>query len=139
GRKVVLVVLREGRKVSVEVNLSNRQEMDQRSEAPSHPAMGSLIKPLGLTLHGLSNDLATQLGFSESTRGLLGLSIDSDSSLAGSVDVYDVLEEVARTPVTTLADVSQALEKVGRGEVLLRFKRKNATGQHSHIVVWHRS
>jgi serine protease Do len=139
GRKVVLVVFRGGQKMSVEVNLSNRQEMDQHSEAPSHPAMGSLIKPLGLTLHDLSSDLATQLGFSETTRGLLVLSIDSRSSLAGSVDVYDVLEEVARTPVATVADVHQALGRAAKGEVLLRFKRKSGSGQHSHIVVWQRS
>jgi serine protease Do len=139
GRKVVLVVFREGRKMSVEVNLSNRQEMEQRSEAPSRPGMGSLIKPLGLTLHDLSSDLATQLGFSETTRGLLVLNIDPGSSLAASVDVYDVLEEVARVPVATVADVRQAMEKAGKGDVLLRFKRKNSTGQHSHIVVWQRS
>jgi serine protease Do len=139
GRKVVLVVLRGGQKVSIEVNLSNRQEMDQHSEAPSHPAMGSLVKPMGLTLHDLSSDLATQLGFSETTRGLLVLSIDPRSTLAGSVDVYDVLEEVARTPVASVADVRQALGRAGKGEVLLRFKRKSATGPHSHIVVWRRS
>jgi serine protease Do len=139
GRKVVLVIFREGRKMSIEVNLSDRQEMDQRSEAPSHPEMGSVIKPLGLTLHDLSSDLATQLGFTETTRGLLVLSIDPHSSLAGSVDVYDVLEEVARTPVATISDVRQALGKTGKGEILLRFKRKNGTGQRSHIVVWQRS
>src|SRR5580704_3213880 len=139
GRKVVLVVFRDGRKMSVEVHLSNRQEMDQRSEAPCHQEMGSVIKPLGLTLHDLSGDLASQLGFSETTRGLLVLSIDPHSSLAGSVDVYDVLEEVARTPVATISDVRQALGKTGKGEVLLRFKRKSRTGQHSHIVVWQRS
>jgi serine protease Do len=101
--------------------------------------MGSVIKPLGLTLHDLSSDLATQLGFTETTRGLLVLSIDPHSSLAGNVEVYDVLEEVARTPVATIVDVRQALGKSGKGEVLLRFKRKSRTGQRSHIVVWQRS
>jgi serine protease Do len=139
GRKVVLVVIRDGRKMSIEVNLSNRQEMDQRSEAPTSPAMGSVIKPLGLTLHDLSTDLATQLGFSETTRGLLVLSIDPRSALAGSVEVYDVLEEVARTPVSTIANVRDALSKTSQGEVLLRFKRKSANGPRSHIVVWRRS
>jgi len=33
----------------------------------------------------------------------------------------------------------QALGKSGKGEVLLRFKRKSRTGQRSHIVVWQRS
>jgi hypothetical protein len=41
--------------------------------------------------------------------------------------------------VATISDVRQALGKTGKGEVLLRFKRKNGTGQRSHIVVWQRS
>ena len=139
GRKVALIVYRDGRKMTVEVNLSNRQELDQHSEGPSHPEMGTVIKPLGLTVHDLSGDLATQLGFAESTRGLLVLSIDPRSSLAGNVEIYDVLEEVARIPVATVSDVRQALTRAGKGDVLLRFKRKNGTTQRSHIVVWQRS
>jgi serine protease Do len=138
GRKVALSVYRDGRKMTVEVNLSNRQELDQRSEAPSHPEMGTVIKPLGLTVHDLSGDLATQLGFAESTRGLLVLSIDPRSSLAGNVEIYDVLEEVARIPVATVSDVRQALGRAGKGDVLLRFRRKSGTAQRSHIVVWQR-
>ena len=101
--------------------------------------MGSLVKPMGLTLHEVTGDLARQLGFADTTRGLLVLRVDPRSSLAGNVDVYDVLEEIGRTPVATVADVRKALSASGKGDVLLRFKRKNATGQHSHIVVWQRS
>jgi serine protease Do len=139
GRKVGLIVYRDGRKMTVEVNLSNRQELDQRSEAPSHPEMGTVIKPLGLTVHDLSGDLATQLGFAESTRGLLVLSIDPRSSLVGNVEIYDVLEEVARIPVATVSDVRQALGRAGKGDVLLRFRRKSGMVQRSHIVVGQRS
>jgi len=139
GRKVVLVVLRDGRRVTVEVSLSDRHEMSERSEVPSRPGMGSLVEPLGLTLHEVTQDLAVQLGFAETTRGLLVLRVDPRSSLSGNVDVYDVLEEIGRTPVATVSDARSVLSgKDGRGAVLLRFTRRAGTAQHSHIVVWQR-
>jgi serine protease Do len=139
GRKVVLVVLRDGRRVTVEVSLSDRHEMSERSEVPSRPGMGSLVEPLGLTLHEVTRDLAVQLGFAETTRGLLVLRVDPRSSLSRNVDVYDVLEEIGRTPVATVSDARSVLSgKDGRGAVLLRFTRRGGTAQHSHIVVWQR-
>ncbi len=140
GNKVNLVVLRGGRKVTIEVHLSDRHEMNDQSEAPRRPGMGSTVEPLGLTLHQVTPDVARQLGFAETTRGLLVLRVDPHSTLAGSVDVYDVLEEIGRTPITTLADAHHALaQKDGRGEVLLRFSRRAGGGQRSHIVVWQRN
>jgi serine protease Do len=139
GRKVVLVVLRDGKRVSFEVLLSDRHEMSERSEAPTRPGMGSLVEPLGLTLHEVTRDLAVQLGFPETTRGLLVLRVDPQSSLSGNVDVYDVLEEIGRTPVATVADARSILaRKDARGDVLLRFARRAGTIQRSHIVVWQR-
>jgi serine protease Do len=139
GRKVALVVLRNGERVTVEVNLSDRQELNQRSEAPRRPGMGSPVESLGLTLHEVTRDLAVQLGFAETTHGLLVLRVEPSSTLAGNVEVYDVLEEVARTPVATVDAVREALAQTdARGDVLLRFKRRTGTAQRSHIVVWRR-
>jgi serine protease Do len=139
GNKATLVVLRDGKRVTVDVNLSDRHEMNDQSEAPRRPGMGSLIQPLGLTLHEVNGDLARQLGFAETTRGLLVLHVDPQSTLAGNVDVYDVLEEIGRTPVATLADARSVLAQKQRGaDVLLRFTRRNGGTQRSHIVVWQR-
>jgi serine protease Do len=139
GRKIVLVVLRDGRRITVEVHLSDRHEMNETSETPSRPGMGSLVEPLGLTLHEVTRDLAVQLGFAESTRGLLVLRVDPQSSLAGNVAVYDVLEEIGRTPVGTVSDARNILaRKDAGGDVLLRFARRAGTAQRSHIVVWQR-
>ncbi len=139
GRKVVLVVLRDGKRMTVEVHLSDRHEMSDRSELPRRPGMGSLVEPLGLTLHEVTRDLAVQLGFAPTTRGLLVLRVDPQSSLAGNVDVYDVLEEIGRAPVTTVSEARDVLaHKDGRGAVLLRFSRRAGTAQRSHIVVWQR-
>jgi serine protease Do len=140
GRKVSLMVLRDGRQVTIEVHLSDRHEMGDTSEVPRRPGMGSLVEPMGLTLHEVTRDVARQLGFATTTRGLLVLRVDPRSSLAGNVDVYDVLEEIGRTPVATVAQAKTALsEKENRGEVLLRFTRRAGAASHSHIVVWQRA
>jgi serine protease Do len=139
GRKVVLVVLREGKRISVEVHLSDRHEMSDRSELPRRPGMGSVVEPLGLTLHEVTRELAVQLGFPETTRGLLVLRIDPRSSLSGNVAVYDVLEEIGRNPVATVSDARNVLSKKdSRGSILLRFTRRAGSSQRSHIVVWQR-
>ena len=139
GRKVVLVVQRDGRRVSVEVHLSDRHDMSERSEAPSRPGTGSLVEPMGLTLHEVNRDLAVQLGFADSTRGLLVLRVDPQSSLAGSVDVYDILKEIGRTPVASVTEAKSVLARQGaHGDVLLRFARRSGSREHSHIVVWKR-
>ena len=109
GRKVSLIVLRDGRQVTIEVHLSDRHEMEDQSEVPRRPGMGSLVEPMGLTLHEVTRDLARQLGFADTTRGLLVLRVDPHSSLAGNVDVYDVLEEIGRTPIATVAQAHRAL------------------------------
>ena len=108
GRKVALVVLRNGQRVTVDVHLSDRHEMSDQSEAPHRPGMGSLVEPLGLTLHEVSRDLALELGLAPTTRGLLVLRVDPQSALAENVDVYDVLEEIGRTPVATVTDARSA-------------------------------
>jgi serine protease Do len=137
GRRVTLLVLRNGRRISVEVQLSNRHELKEQSEVPTRPGMGSLVEPLGLSLHELNRNLALQLGLSETTRGLLVLRVDPKSSLAGSVDVYDVLEEISRSPVKTVSDVRDELAHVSPNkEILLRFTRRTGPKVHSHIVLW---
>jgi serine protease Do len=99
--------------------------------------MGSLVEPLGLTLHELNRNLATQLGLTETTRGLLVLRVDPKSPLSGSVDVYDVLEEIARSPVKTVSDVRDELTHASaKNDILLRFSRRTGSKVHSHIVLW---
>jgi serine protease Do len=139
GRKVVLGVLRDGRKIEVTVHLSNRQEMgEERSDARSRPDMGSRIDPLGLTLHEVSPGLARQLGLGEATHGLLVLRVDPTSALAGSVEVYDVLQEIGRVPVASVDDLRKALHAAKEDAVLLRFQRGGAASARSHVVVWRR-
>jgi serine protease Do len=106
GRQVKLSVWRGGKRVQLTILLADRSEMQQTSQAPQpQPGMGYPVRLMGLTVHPLDGDLATQLGFQRSTRGLLILKVDPACELASELEVYDVLEAVgtiSRGPWTRL-------------------------------------
>lgn len=83
--------------------------MRKTSEAPpARPANGAPIRPMGLILHPLDGDLAEQLGYQRTTRGLLVLKVDHGGPLGTDVQVYDVIEAVGRSPVASLDDLNRA-------------------------------
>lgn len=140
GKKVKAVIYREGKHQTIDVVVGDRSELDQRAEAPvSEPGMGVRVQTLGLTLHNLDSDLAVQLGFDRSTKGLLVLKIDRKSPLSGELQLYDLIEEVARAPVTTVDELESALRSSeGTGSVALTVKRRANGQMQSQVVVFQR-
>lgn len=140
GKRVKVVIFRKGKHVTLEVTVGDRAELDQRrSEAPSRPEMGTHIRTLGLTLHQLEPELAPQLGFEPSARGLLVLKIDRDGPLDGELKLYDLIEEVARTPVSSVDELQSALEAAAANDSFLLTIKRRANGQtQSQVVVYHR-
>ncbi|MBS0263174.1 MAG: trypsin-like peptidase domain-containing protein [Planctomycetes bacterium] len=143
GRKVKVVVFRDGKHLTLEVTVADRQDFEvlrQRSEAPTRPGEGTRFESLGLTLHQLDPELAPQLGFDPSAQGLLVLKVDRDGPLDGELKLYDLIEEVARTPVTSIEDLRAALDQATDSEmVLLTVKRRSNNGKvQSQVVTYHR-
>jgi serine protease Do len=137
GRKVKLDVFREGRHLTIEVNVV---ELDkERAAAPTQPGMGTHVQTLGLTVHTLETDIASQLGLDTASRGLLVLKIDRQGPMAGEMQLYDLIEEVARRPVASVADLEAALEASEDSEtVLMTVKRRSGGQTQSEVVVFHR-
>jgi serine protease Do len=141
GKKVKVVVFRKGKHLTFEVSVGDRANLDreQRSEAPSKPDMGTHIRMLGLTLHQLESDLAPQLGFDKSAKGLLVLKIDRDGPMDGELQLFDLIEEVARTPVASVDELRSALDSTATNDSFLLTIRRRANGQtQSQVVVYHR-
>lgn len=137
-KKVKAVVFRGGKHVTVDVILGDWASHD-RAEAPSAPGMGTRIEPLGLTVHQLDSDLAQQLGFEKSSRGLLVLKVEGDSPLGSEVRLYDLIEEVARVPVGSLDELHSAMRNMESSDsVLLTVKRSSNGKLQNHVVVLHR-
>ncbi|OYW13597.1 MAG: hypothetical protein B7Z55_16550 [Planctomycetales bacterium 12-60-4] len=139
GRQVKLGVWRGGKQISLSLTLADRNDLQQSSEAPTEPGMGAQIRKMGLTVHPLDQDLAEQLGFSRSTKGLLILKVDPVSQLAAEVQVYDILEEVGRRPVASVDELESALVSADTTDsLLLRVRRLNGNSSRPHLIVWHR-
>lgn len=137
GRQVKLGVWRDGQQITLAITLADRNDLQQTSEAPTEPGMGSQIRRMGLTVHPLSDDLSEQLGFPRSTRGLLILKVDPTSQLSADLQVYDVLEEVGRRPVESVEELELALGSAeSANSVVLRVRRSSGNSTRTHLVVW---
>jgi serine protease Do len=139
GKKVKVVIFRKGKHITMEVMVGDRSELDQKAEAPSEPGMGTHIQTLGLTLHELEPDFAPQLGFEKSARGLVVLKVDRNGPMDGELQLFDLIEEVARTPVSSVEELKSALDSSGSSEsVLLTVKRRSNGKTQSQVVVYRR-
>ena len=101
--------------------------------------MGTHFESLGLTLHQLDSDLAPQLGFDKTAKGLLVLKIDRNGPMDGEIHLYDLIEEVARTPVSSLEELTAALDSAASNDsVLLTIKRRAQGHIQTQVVVYRR-
>lgn len=110
NKEITAIVMRNGVKITAIVRLTERPDSRQSSIDKTRPGTGVLIEKLGLTLDSIDSKEARELGFSKTTTGLLVVSIDQKSPLAGKVQLYDLIEEVARTPVHTVDDLQELIE-----------------------------
>lgn len=140
GKKVKVVVFRNGKHITVDVVVGDRAELEKRAEVPStEPGMGVRVRTMGMTVHQVDPDLAGQLGYDRATRGLLVIKVDRNSPVYGQVQLYDVIEEVARQPVATPEELEQALLGAESSDSLLVTVKRRANGQvQSQAIVWRR-
>jgi len=136
GKTVQLVILRDGKKLTIDVVLAARS-LDQQTSLPSRPGMGTPVEPMGLTLYPLTPALAEQLGYDPNRSGLLVLKVDDDSPLRGEIRLYDLIEEVARQPVHSLQELRRRLESSGSDQTLVIKVGRRINGKmQQQLVVW---
>ncbi len=133
GSKVTLDILRDGRRQQVAVTLGTRppeqqlQAQDERfdpNEQPDTPQSGnSLAATAGLAVQALTPQIARQLGFDATIRGVIVAGVDPESDAAiKSVKRGVVILTVDRQPVTSAVDLArlvQAARTAGRKQILL--------------------
>jgi serine protease Do len=118
GSKVTVTVLRDGktRKISVKIGeLKETREPATRSQ--------NVAVEMGMQVREITPDLVQALGLSED-KGILIVAVDS-GSMAGSAGLAkgDVIKEVSRNPISTMAEFNEALKKTREGNILLLVKR----------------
>ena len=132
GRTVAIKILRDGKPMTLKVKLADRdesesadretQDEDETVKDPKGSSEDTGIS--GLALEVLSDTQARQMKLDSSVRGLLVKSVAHDSPAAGLVQQGDVILEVNRKAVSSIAEFRATVKSASR--VLLRIARKNA-------------
>ena len=123
GRQVPVTVVREGKKVALNVTVAQMDEPGQPVVAQAEEARG----PLGLTVETVTPSIAKELKLSE-PRGVIvrGVRSGSPAENAG-IRAGDVITEVDRQAVTDAAQMKRALEKHSTGAPVVVMVRRDGT------------
>jgi serine protease Do len=123
GRQVPVTVVREGKKVALNVTVAQMDEPGQPVMAQAEEAKG----PLGLTVETVTPSIAKELKLSE-PRGVIvrGVRSGSPAENAG-IRAGDVITEVDRQAVADAAQMRRALEKHPKGAPVVVMVRRDGT------------
>lgn len=127
GTKVELVVLRDGSRKTVKVEIGGSSELAKDTKATTETA-----EKLGLEVRNLTDDLAERYGYEDRT-GVIIENVEPGSPTAmKGISPGMLIMEVNRNPVKNTKDFNNALEKASEeGQVLLLID----DGRYRQLVV----
>ena len=129
GSTATLTLLRNGREQNVQVTLAELQDRQRPDSEESSGNNGGGVgnERFGLTLQPLSAETASRYGLEADDQGLLVTRLDpaGDAASAG-IRQGDLIQEVNRQPVRTVAEFSSAIRQSGSRPALVLVKRRNA-------------
>lgn len=125
GSKVDVDVIREGKNKTFTVKLGERPDNVQDSQFGGEQ---NSFDDLGFMFRSLNKDLAEQLGYPSSFKGLVVTQIDPDSKAAMSgVRTGDLLVEINHKRINDLSDYSRTMGRIKKGQTAhMLFRRGNA-------------
>ena len=128
GSAAHLQVLREGQRRDINVNLGERPEAEEETQAsPKESESSSSV--LGIQVQDLTPDIREQLQLPSGTQGAVvaGVEPGSPAGEAGLTE-GDVIQEVNRKPVHNVQEMRQALSSAGKNQpILLLINRGGST------------
>ena len=125
GSNVTLTLLRDGRETKVQIKLAELPARAPEGGAEGTGPGGQNSGRFGLTLEPLTPDMATRLGLDASEQGLVVIRIDPSGTAAeAGIRQGDVVQEVNRQPVRTLAEFNAAVQRSGARPALVLLNRR---------------
>jgi serine protease Do len=131
GESVRVIVLREGKSVTLKVTLGRREDAEKAVQTAA-PAPDEEVAPetkslLGLTLSVLTDELRDQLSLDAKLEGLVVTDVDDTSeAYEKGLRAGDVITEAGQEKITSIADLDSRLTEVkeaGRKSLLLLVRR----------------
>lgn len=122
GRTVTLRIWREGSEQELRPTLGEyvAEERSTRSTEERSPEAEGNDRRLGIAVQPLTPALASQLGITSDTQGLVVVEVDPFGPAADAgIQRGDVIEQVNQQPVRSVADLRAAVERSGKDPLLL--------------------
>lgn len=137
GTEVTLTIMRDNKEQQIRATLDEFTAEAARSNEEGGGAGGgpgdNETGKLGVGVQPLTPDLASQLKLSAATQGLVVMEVDSSGPAAeAGIQRGDVIEEVNRQPVRSVADLKTALQRAGTRPALLLV---NHGGEEGFVTV----
>jgi serine protease Do len=126
GSSVEITALRNGRDQNFQVALAELPERPEPASEESDSGASTGNEKFGLSLQPLTAETASRFGLDADDQGLLVTRVDSSSNAANAgIRQGDLIQEVNRQPVKTIAEFSAAVQKSGAKPALVLIKRRN--------------
>jgi Do/DeqQ family serine protease len=130
GTNVKVSALRDGKEENFQVALAELPERtpvsegDEQSDSETTSGSGKF----GMTLQSLTPDAVSRFGLEPGDQGLLVSRINPAGAAANAgIRQGDLIQEVNRKPVRTIADFAAAIQQSGARPALLLVKRRDQT------------
>jgi serine protease Do len=122
-----LVILRDGAERTITARLDEASPRARAGAAERDEAEGNDQTALGVAVAPLTPQLASRLGVPEDTKGLVVQEVDeAGRAVAAGIRPGDVIQEVNRKPIGSIADLRAALQQGSDRPTLLLINRQGA-------------
>ena len=136
GENVTLEVARDQRSFSALLKLAERPPGARAGSAAASPATRQGLPRLGVSTRELDRDTARRMGAPDDLRGVVVWRVDAVSSAADAgVERGDVILEIGRQPVSSIAEYQRLVNAARPGDVLTIYLYKLATAQRRLVTV----
>lgn len=126
GKSVKTIVLRDGKRMRIEVVLGQRPDPNAlaQNNSAEQPEQQGL---LGMQLSEITPDMRTDMNLADDVTGVLVLSVEADSLAAASgLSAGDVITDAAQNPIAEIDDLIAQIDgatDAGRESLLLLVRR----------------
>ena len=139
GNEIKITVVRDGKEIELTATLDEFKPRDSKRSGTdpegdeSKPVPQNQSGKLGLSLEPVTPQSAKQLGLESASEGLVVTDVDQTGpSAEAGISRGDVILEVNKKPVTSIADVKSAVDAAGDRPILLLV---NSRGRTIYVTV----
>jgi len=93
-------------------------------DVPSSGSPGSESAMSGVRVDNINPENIRRYRLKDDARGVVVVSVDPESNASDQLRTGDVIEEVARQPITSISEFNSAIARIGKKSVLLRVRNQ---------------